>query len=316
MRLTWPDRPARRAPGRACAQAQTWHGPSVAPTGTGRTGPAPAGRHTHATRVVPSCGGCTGLAGPHSHLFRARLMPRASRGRPADRAVAPAANIEPCHSGNGGAHRQHRSVWRLTPTSGAGPSYPPAAIDWLLPEHATRVLDLGAGTGKLTRQLRERGLDVIAVEPSAGMREQLRRAVPGVPVLGGKAEQLPLAAGSVDAILVAQAWHWVEPSLAIPEAARVLAPVAAGRLWNRRVEGVDWVSESSLDHGKQPLPGRRAAVPADPRAFRAGRAPQRGLGSPPLPRGDDRLGRVPQLRHHLARGATPARPRPSPPPSR
>jgi len=128
------------------------------------------------------------------------------------------------------------------------PPYPDAAIDWLVPAHATRVLDLGAGTGKLTRQLRERGLDVIAVEPSAGMREQLRRAVPGVPVLGGKAEQLSLASGSVDAILVAQAWHWVEPSLAIPEAARVLAPGGRlGLLWNRRVErfNVDWVHHLS-----------------------------------------------------------------------
>jgi SAM-dependent methyltransferase len=135
------------------------------------------------------------------------------------------------------------------------PLYPPAAIDWLVPAHATRVVDLGAGTGKLTRQLRERGLDVIAVEPSAGMRDQLRRAVPGVPVLGGKGEQLPLAAGSVDAILVAQAWHWVEPSLAIPEAARVLAPGGRlGLLWNRRVEAVDWVSELSSIMGSNRSP--------------------------------------------------------------
>ena len=101
------------------------------------------------------------------------------------------------------------------------PPYPAEAIDWLVPEQATRVVDLGAGTGKLTRQLHERGLDVIAVEPSDGMREQLRQAVPGVPVLGGNAEHLPLADDSVDALLVAQAWHWVEPSLAVPEAARV-----------------------------------------------------------------------------------------------
>jgi SAM-dependent methyltransferase len=148
------------------------------------------------------------------------------------------------------------------------PPYPDAAIDWLVPPHATRVLDLGAGTGKLTRQLHERGLDVIAVEPSAGMRDQLRRAVPGVPVLGGKAEQLPLAAGSVDAILVAQAWHWVEPSLAIPEAARVLAPGGRlGLLWNRRVEGVDWVSELSAIMGSSRSPDAGRASPQIPAPF-------------------------------------------------
>jgi SAM-dependent methyltransferase len=140
------------------------------------------------------------------------------------------------------------------------PPYPAAAIDWLVPAHATRVVDLGAGTGKLTRQLRDRGLDVIAVEPSAGMRDQLRRAVPGVAVLGGKAEQLPLADSSVDAILVAQAWHWVEPSLAIPEAARVLAPGGRlGLLWNRRVETVGWVGELSsiMGSSRSPDAGRQ-----------------------------------------------------------
>ncbi len=147
------------------------------------------------------------------------------------------------------------------------PSYPPAAIDWLVPAHATRVVDVGAGTGKLTRQLRERGLDVIAVEPSAGMREQLHQAVPGVPVLGGSAEQIPLATGSVDAILVAQAWHWVEPSLAVPEAARVLSPGGRlGLLWNRRVEAVDWVAEMSsiMGSGRSPDAGRQSPQIPEP----------------------------------------------------
>ena len=126
------------------------------------------------------------------------------------------------------------------------PLYPPEAIDWLVPAHATRVADVGAGTGKLTRQLRERGLDVIAVEPSAGMREQLRRAVPGVPVLAGTGEQIPLADHSVDAVLVAQAWHWVDPERAVPEVARVLTPGGRlGLLWNRRVEDEDWVASRS-----------------------------------------------------------------------
>jgi SAM-dependent methyltransferase len=111
------------------------------------------------------------------------------------------------------------------------PPYPPEAVDWLLPDGASRVLDLGAGTGKLTRQLRDRGLDVIAVEPSEGMREQLARAVPGVAVYDGSAEHIPLPDHSVDAVLVAQAWHWVDRGRAVPV------------VWNIRDEREDWVAE-------------------------------------------------------------------------
>lgn len=142
------------------------------------------------------------------------------------------------------------------------PSYPAEAIDWLVPADARRAADIGAGTGKLTRQLRDRGLDVIAVEPSAGMREQLRRAVPGVPVVGGTAERIPLADGSVDVVLVAQAWHWVDPELALPEAARVLG--RGGRLallWNRRVEDEDWVAELSTIIGSRGTPGSGGHFP-------------------------------------------------------
>ncbi len=127
------------------------------------------------------------------------------------------------------------------------PPYPLAALDWLLPPGAARVLDLGAGTGKLTRQLRDRGLTVIAVEPSAGMRGQLRRAVPGVPVLAGTAEQIPLASGCVDTVLVGQAWHWVDPPRAAAEAARVLRPGGRlGLLWNTRDERDDWAARLSV----------------------------------------------------------------------
>src|SRR5437016_4501937 len=123
------------------------------------------------------------------------------------------------------------------------PPYPPEAIDWLLPAGAARVLDLGAGTGKLTRQLTGRGLDLTAVEPSEGMREQLRRAVPGVRALAGTAEQIPLPDLSVDAVLVAQAWHWMDPAVAVPEVARVLRPGGQlGLLWNIRDERADWVA--------------------------------------------------------------------------
>jgi SAM-dependent methyltransferase len=133
------------------------------------------------------------------------------------------------------------------------PPYPAEAIDWLLPEGASRVLDLGAGTGKLTRLLAGRGLAVTAVEPLAEMREQLRQAVPGVPVLAGTAEQIPLPDGSVDAVLVAQAWHWVDLPIAVPEVARVLTPGGwLGLLWNVRDEREDWVARlSEITHRRE-----------------------------------------------------------------
>jgi SAM-dependent methyltransferase len=124
------------------------------------------------------------------------------------------------------------------------PTYPEAAVDWLLPAGARRVLDLGAGTGKLTRLLVARGLDVVAVEPSAGMRGEFERVLPGVPVLDGSAERIPLGDGTVDAVLVAQAWHWVDVPAASAEVARVLAPGGLlGLVWNLRDPRDGWVGE-------------------------------------------------------------------------
>ena len=140
------------------------------------------------------------------------------------------------------------------------PSYPDAAVAWLLPRQARRVLDLGAGTGKLTRQLQQRGLEVVAVEPSAGMRAQLASVLPGVRLLDGTAEAIPLPDSSVDAVLVAQAWHWVDPDRALPEVARVLAPGGRlGLVWNVRDERTDWVQRlGQTMHGDD---DRRAAAP-------------------------------------------------------
>jgi SAM-dependent methyltransferase len=122
------------------------------------------------------------------------------------------------------------------------PGYPAAALDWLLPAGRPRVVDLGAGTGKLTRQLRDRGLPVLAVEPSERMLGQFRHAVPGVFPLRGSAERIPLPDRSADTVLVAQAWHWVDPARAVPEVARVLSPGGRlGLLCNRRDERTDWV---------------------------------------------------------------------------
>ena len=124
------------------------------------------------------------------------------------------------------------------------PSYPPEAIDWLLPAGAVDVLDLGAGTGKLTTRLVERGLKVVAVDPIPEMLEVLSSSLPDVPALLGTAEEIPLPDNSVDAVLVAQAWHWFDPERAVKEVARVLRPGGRlGLVWNTRDERLGWVKE-------------------------------------------------------------------------
>lgn len=121
----------------------------------------------------------------------------------------------------------------------ARPGYPQEAVDWLRGELDLRpgrtVLDLGAGTGKLTRQLLETGATVIAVEPGDEMRAQLERAVPAVEALRGSAEGIPLPDESVDAIVVGQAFHWFRHDEALPEMHRVLRPGGGlALLWNAR----------------------------------------------------------------------------------
>jgi SAM-dependent methyltransferase len=124
------------------------------------------------------------------------------------------------------------------------PSYPPESIDWLLPRGARDVLDLGAGTGKLTTRLVERGLSVVAVDPIPEMLEVLSNSLPDTPALLGTAEEIPLPDNSVDAVLVAQAWHWFDQTRAIPELARVLRPGGRlGLVWNTRDERLGWVKE-------------------------------------------------------------------------
>lgn len=127
------------------------------------------------------------------------------------------------------------------------PGYPEAAVALLAAElgigPGSTVVDLAAGTGKLTRSLPPLGARVIAIEPIAEMRAQLARAVPGVQALRGSAEALPLQDASVDAVLVAQAFHWFDAAAAAAEIARVLAPGGGlGVLRNQWDESLPWVA--------------------------------------------------------------------------
>ena len=119
------------------------------------------------------------------------------------------------------------------------PGYPAEAIEWLVAElrlePGRTVLDVGAGTGKLTRELISSGATVDAVEPVPAMRAVLEQAVPAARALDGTAEALPLAAASVDVIVAGSAFHWFDGPAAVAEFHRVLRP--GGRLalvWNRR----------------------------------------------------------------------------------
>jgi SAM-dependent methyltransferase len=124
------------------------------------------------------------------------------------------------------------------------PDYAQAAVRWALEAApGRRVLDLGAGTGKLTATLVAEGAEVTAVEPDPAMLSELRRATPDVPAFQGSAEAIPLPDASVDAVLSGNAMHWFDMAVAGPEIARVLAPggVLAG-LWNVMDDRVDWVA--------------------------------------------------------------------------
>ncbi len=130
------------------------------------------------------------------------------------------------------------------------PSYPPEVVSCLAGELAVApasiVVEVAAGTGKLTRLLTPTGARVVAVEPVAAMREVLVEQVPGVPVLAGVAEALPLAGASVEAVVVAQAFHWFEVGPALAEAARVLRSGGGlAMVWNDRDVSVPWVAELS-----------------------------------------------------------------------
>lgn len=113
-----------------------------------------------------------------------------------------------------GAAAQHYETFR--------PGPPVEAVRWLFPETVDTVVDVGAGTGALSRVLTDAALRVVAVEPDPDMRQVLAASVPGIVVLDGRGEELPVADNSADGLVASSSWHWVDPVAGLREAARVL----------------------------------------------------------------------------------------------
>ena len=112
-----------------------------------------------------------------------------------------------------------------------GPS--PAAVEWMLPADVGTVVDLGAGTGALSRLLLDRARDVIAVEPDDRMRSILTEQLPGVRALNGRGESMPLPDRNVDAVVASSSWHWMDPVATLHEVGRILVPSGTlGAVWS------------------------------------------------------------------------------------
>ena len=153
-------------------------------------------------------------------------------------------------------------------------SYPREAVEWVLQPRPTgaglRVLDLGAGTGRLSAVLLGLGAEVVAVEPDDAMRQLIPAPARA---LAGTAEHVPLADASVDAVLVGQAWHWFDSEQALAQVHRVLRPGGVlGLLWNVFDDRLPWVAklvaataaedrlsarDGALPYAGEPVPERR-----------------------------------------------------------
>ncbi|HEY8820534.1 MAG TPA: class I SAM-dependent methyltransferase [Dermatophilaceae bacterium] len=158
------------------------------------------------------------------------------------------------------------------------PEWPRATVTWMLgsptAETVCHVVDVGAGTGKGTRAIAALGHEVIAVEPSDGMRDALTaslRALPAevagrITIVAGGAEDIPVENDSVDAATVFQAWHWFDADAATAECARVLRPGGwLSMAWHQRSEDVGWSRElSDIVDRHENVPDDDEAPPAGP----------------------------------------------------
>jgi SAM-dependent methyltransferase len=133
------------------------------------------------------------------------------------------------------------------------PGPPSPAVEWVLPQPCEEAVEIGAGTGALTRQLVRHVRHVTAVEPDPRMAAVLAARVPGVTVLSGRAEELPVRGKSADAVVGSSMWHWVDEALASSEAARVLRPGGVlGLLWSGPDRSQKWVEDVLAAPGGDP----------------------------------------------------------------
>ena len=136
------------------------------------------------------------------------------------------------------------------------PGPPAEAVAWVMPASCRTAVDLGAGTGALSRRLLERAARVIAVEPDPRMLAMLIAHSPGVAGVQAVAEHLPLATRSVDAVMISSAWHWMDPDATIEEVGRVLPPGGVlGVVGNGPDRSVEWVGD--LLRRRDPVSGDR-----------------------------------------------------------
>ena len=138
-------------------------------------------------------------------------------------------------------------------------------MQWLVPANCRVAVDLAAGTGLLARRLGRLAGRVVAVEPDPRMAAVLRARSPGVQVVQGKGEAIPLASASVDGVFISSAWHWLDPDQAVPEIGRLLRDGGRfGVIWTSRDRDVDWVAALGPEPAtaaERSRPWRREVVP-------------------------------------------------------
>lgn len=156
------------------------------------------------------------------------------------------------------------------------PGYPGDAASWLVGDAPGRVLELGAGTGKLTTSLTALCRRVVATDPLDAMLQQLRQTAPAAAPVVCRAEDIPLPSSSVDVVVAAQAFHWFDKERALPEIARVLRPGGVlSLIWNVGDQSVPWVRRfmeltfvGGEDAGKDPVQDCELFAPSETQVFR------------------------------------------------